>query len=152
MEGDTGRLREGTAPQGTRATEALLSSGSRRLDVSFKEYEFAYVRAKLLNKSMVNADYDITKDPTKNKLLQHCVGPFAIVKRVNDKLLLPVVVRSHDAFNVDQLKLSVGCPPEFMVVPFAAQLHSSLMKMETGLTSSRPYYKSGVVEDVFNTW
>lgn len=42
-----------------------------RLEVSFKESDFVYVRAKLLNKSMDNDDYDITKDPTKNKLFPH---------------------------------------------------------------------------------
>ncbi|ETP27292.1 hypothetical protein F441_00185, partial [Phytophthora nicotianae CJ01A1] len=88
--------------------------------VKFKVSDFVYVRAKLLNKNISTPDYDITKDPTKNKLLPRWIGPFPIFKRVGEnayKLALPPILRAHDVFNVDQLKLSIGCPPEYIGRP-----------------------------------
>lgn len=91
-----------------------------RVEISFKTSNFVYVRANLLNESLSNADYDISKDPTKNKLLPRWVGLFPIAKRIGEnayKLVLPAVIRAHDVFNVDQLKLSINCPPEFIGRP-----------------------------------
>ncbi|GMF15633.1 unnamed protein product [Phytophthora fragariaefolia] len=91
-----------------------------RTHTMFELSDFVYVRAKLLNKAFSTPDYDISKDSTKNKLLPRWVGPFPIAKRIGEnsyKLVLPPALKSHDVFNVDQLKLSIGCPPEFVGRP-----------------------------------
>ncbi|POM60893.1 Reverse transcriptase-RNase H-integrase [Phytophthora palmivora] len=91
-----------------------------RVETSFDVSDFVYVRANLLNKTISTPDYDISQDPNKNKLLPRWIEPFPIAKRIGSnayKLVLPAVLRSHDVFNVDQLKLSVGCPPEFVGRP-----------------------------------
>ncbi|POM78410.1 Putative retroelement [Phytophthora palmivora] len=91
-----------------------------RTNTTFNITDFVYVRANLLNKDFGTPDYDITKGPTKNKFLPRWVGPFPIAKRIGTnsyKLVLPQTLRSHDVFNVDQLKLSLGCPPEFFGRP-----------------------------------
>ncbi|POM60487.1 LOW QUALITY PROTEIN: Uncharacterized protein PHPALM_30647 [Phytophthora palmivora] len=89
-----------------------------RTNTTFNIIDFVYVRAKLLNKDFRTPYYDITKDPTKNKLFLD--GSFPIAKRIGTnsyKLVLPATLRLHDVFNVDQLKLSLGYPPEFFGRP-----------------------------------
>ncbi|POM64508.1 Polyprotein [Phytophthora palmivora] len=91
-----------------------------RNHTTFELSDFVYVRAKLLNKTFSTPDYDISKDTTKNKLQPRWVGPFPIAKRIGEnsyQLVLPPALKSHDVFNVDQLKLSIGCPPEFVGRP-----------------------------------
>ncbi|OWZ06736.1 Retroelement [Phytophthora megakarya] len=79
-----------------------------------------FTTSALLNKNLSSPDYDISQDPTKNKLLPRWIGPFPIAKGIGTnayKLVLPTVLRSHKVFNVDQLKLFFGCPPEFVGHP-----------------------------------
>ncbi|POM66443.1 Putative Transposase [Phytophthora palmivora] len=55
-----------------------------------------------------------------NKFLPRWVGPFPIAKRIGGnsyELALPPALKSHDVFNVDQLKLSIGYPPAFVGRP-----------------------------------
>ncbi|KAG3004759.1 hypothetical protein PC120_g18352 [Phytophthora cactorum] len=58
------------------------SYDQHRKIVNFNISAFVYVRAKLLNKNFETPDCDFSKDPTKNKLLPHWVGPFPIAQRV----------------------------------------------------------------------
>lgn len=92
-----------------------------RRDVHFNVGDFVYVKARLLNANrMARPDYDPERDPTVNKLLPRWLGPFPIEKVLGPstyRLVLPEVLRSHRSFNIDQIKLSVGCPPQFLGRP-----------------------------------
>lgn len=92
-----------------------------RAEVHFQAGDFVFVKANLLNVNRLGRpDYDPARDPTVNKLLPKWLGPFpieAVIGAANYKLTLPAVLRSHRTFNVDQLKKSFGCPPEFVGRP-----------------------------------